>query len=216
MQGTTGLSEYRTVARAGETELLISKSRFIGRCFPCASEEEARNHLERIRKQHWDASHNCFAFSIGRNGETARFSDDGEPSGTAGSPMMEAITRIGVTNAICVVTRYFGGILLGAGGLVRAYSKCCSLSIKAAGIIQMQPCSLYSFRASYPLWARTEELFKRYGTIANVDYSDCVDIRLWVPCKAEMKFIDELTRKTDAALKGEILRVDYAPVREEA
>ena len=113
---------YRTVKQPGEAELVIKRSRFIGRCFPVADEQEALRLLEQVRRQHWDATHNCYAYSVGVSGACARYSDDGEPSGTAGLPMMEALRRSGVTDALVVVTRYFGGILLGAGGLVRAYS----------------------------------------------------------------------------------------------
>ena len=122
---------YRTVKQESEIELVIKRSRFIGRCFPVTNEQEALALLERIRRQHWDATHNCYAYSIGEHGACARFSDDGEPSGTAGMPMMEAIRRIGVTDVLVVVTRYFGGILLGAGIVVTGLVICLALAIRA-------------------------------------------------------------------------------------
>ncbi|MDO4564249.1 MAG: YigZ family protein [Clostridia bacterium] len=216
MQGSPRLKEYRTVAKNSEIEIIISKSRFIGRCFPCADEEQARLKLEEIRKRHWDASHNCYAYSIGINGETARFSDDGEPSGTAGAPMMEAVKRIGATNLLCVVTRYFGGILLGAGGLIRAYSKCCSAAVKEAEPIVMRPCRVHSFELSYPLWARLEDTFKKYGSIEAVEYGATVRIVFKVGFAEETGFLHEIAVKTDASLTGKVIGEDYAPGKEDA
>ncbi|HIU94159.1 MAG TPA: YigZ family protein, partial [Candidatus Aphodomorpha intestinavium] len=131
---------YRTVKQPGEAELVIKRSRFIGRCFPVADEQEALRLLEQVRRQHWDATHNCYAYSVGVSGACARYSDDGEPSGTAGLPMMEALRRSGVTDALVVVTRYFGGILLGAGGLVRAYSAAAAAAVRSAGEVEMREC----------------------------------------------------------------------------
>ena len=111
---------FRTVKAPSSVELVINRSRFIGQCFPISSEEEALEKLSELRKKYWDATHNCYAYSVGQKGEIARFSDDGEPGGTAGMPMMDALRGAGVTDVLCVVTRYFGGILLGTGGLVRA------------------------------------------------------------------------------------------------
>ena len=116
------MKPYKSVKQCSEAEYTVNRSRFIGRCFPVESEEAALCLLGDIRKKHWDATHNCFAYRIGENA-AARFSDDGEPGGTAGKPIMDVLTGRGLTNVLCVVTRYFGGILLGAGGLVRAYSK---------------------------------------------------------------------------------------------
>ena len=116
------MKPYKSVKQCSEAEYTVNRSRFIGRCFPVDSEEAALCLLSDIRKRHWDATHNCFAYRIGETAAAARFSDDGEPGGTAGKPIMDVLTGKGLTNVLCVVTRYFGGILLGAGGLVRAYS----------------------------------------------------------------------------------------------
>ena len=130
---------FRTVKAPSSVELVINRSRFIGQCFPISSEEEALDKLSELRKQYWDATHNCYAYSVGEKGEIARFSNDGEPGGTAGMPMMDALRGAGVTNVLCVVTRYFGGVLLGTGGLVRAYSRSCAEAIRAAGVVRMAP-----------------------------------------------------------------------------
>ena len=108
------MKPYKSVKQCSEAEYTVNRSRFIGRCFPVDSEEAALCLLGDIRKKHWDATHNCFAYRIGENA-AARFSDDGEPGGTAGKPIMDVLTGRGLTNVLCVVTRYFGGILLGAG-----------------------------------------------------------------------------------------------------
>ena len=115
-------TEYRTVYKGGEGEITEKKSRFIATVSPASSEEEALLFIESMRKKYWDARHNCFAYVIGKRGELKRFSDDGEPGGTAGKPILEVITGEGLCNAAIVVTRYFGGTLLGTGGLVRAYT----------------------------------------------------------------------------------------------
>ena len=125
------LKPYKTARAASETEFTVNKSRFIGRCFPVSSEEEALARLDEIRKLHHDATHNCWAYNL--RGGIMRFSDDGEPGGTAGMPMLQVLQRENLHNVVCVVTRYFGGILLGAGGLVRAYTKGAKIAVDAAG-----------------------------------------------------------------------------------
>ena len=115
------MTEYFVPTGASETELVEKRSRFLGHVWPVESEEEARARIEEIRKKHYDARHHCWCYRI-REGGVERYSDDGEPQGTAGQPMLNVFQREGVTNVCCVVTRYFGGILLGAGGLVRAYT----------------------------------------------------------------------------------------------
>lgn len=214
MQDSIGISEYKTVAQKSEIEIVISKSRFIGRCFPCVNEDEALSTLDSIRKKHWDASHNCFAYSIGSRGERARFSDDGEPSGTAGAPMMDALKNIGVTDLICVITRYFGGILLGAGGLVRAYSRCCSEAVKAASIVTMLPSELCSFELPYSTWAKISDMFYKCGVIESTDFTDLVRVKVWVATKQRSEFFHEITDRTDGAINGVVLKSGYMPIKE--
>ncbi|PUA39854.1 YigZ family protein [Paenibacillus elgii] len=116
------LTRYRTVRRFGSAEIVIKKSRFIGFAKPVETEEEAVAFIESIKKEHWSATHNCSAYMIGERDEIQKASDDGEPSGTAGKPILEVIKNQGLKNVVVVVTRYFGGIMLGAGGLIRAYT----------------------------------------------------------------------------------------------
>ena len=117
------MEQYKTVLEGGTGDIIEKKSRFIATVRPVRNEEEALAFLEEMRKQYWDARHNCYAYSVGRNREYTRCSDDGEPSGTAGRPMLDVILGEDIYNIAVVVTRYFGGVLLGTGGLVRAYSK---------------------------------------------------------------------------------------------
>ena len=123
---------YRTVRQAASDEFIVNKSLFIGHAAPCETEEAALQFLRKIRDEYRDATHNCYAYVIGENAGIMRYSDDGEPGGTAGLPMMEVLKQRGVVNCCVVVTRYFGGVLLGAGGLVRAYTKGCAIALDAA------------------------------------------------------------------------------------
>ncbi|GBF76424.1 YigZ family protein [Paenibacillus sp. 598K] len=126
------LSRYTTVRQFGSKEIVIKKSRFIGYAKPVTTEEEAAAFIEEIKKQHWNATHNCSAYVIGERDEIQKQSDDGEPSGTAGKPILEVIKNRGVKNVAIVVTRYFGGIMLGAGGLIRAYTDGAVIALEAA------------------------------------------------------------------------------------
>ncbi|MDQ0195484.1 YigZ family protein [Paenibacillus wynnii] len=129
------LEQYRTVRSSGSLEVVIRKSRFIGHVMPVENEDEAVSFIEDIKKKHWNATHNCSAYTIGERDEIQRQSDDGEPSGTAGKPILEVIRNQGVKNVVIVVTRYFGGIMLGAGGLIRAYTDGAVLALEAGEVI---------------------------------------------------------------------------------
>ena len=189
------------------------RSRFIGRCYPIATEEEALSYLEQIRKKHWDATHNCYAYAL-RDG-TARFSDDGEPSGTAGMPMMDGIKRIGVVDVLCIATRYFGGILLGAGGLVRAYSKTACDAIRAAKIVRMLPCTQFQLKMPYPYWGSVQLLLERFGSIQEVQYTDVVTCFVWVQEEQVELFQRTLTEKTEARVLAVPVRNDWFPFSDE-
>lgn len=130
------LERYKTVYQGGEGEIVEKKSRFIATVRPVKTEEEALAFIEEMKKKYWDARHNCYVYSIGKNREFTRCSDDGEPQGTAGRPMLDVIQGEGLYNVAAVVTRYFGGVLLGTGGLVRAYSKSLQEGIAASTVIE--------------------------------------------------------------------------------
>ena len=173
------LKPYKTVLRASETEFIEKKSRFIGRCFPVRDEAEAMEKLNGVRKAHFDATHNCWAYALSNGGQ--RFSDDGEPGGTAGMPIMDTIIKRGMKDVLIVVTRYFGGILLGSGGLVRAYSKSASDALNAAGCGVMSPCKVLEFSVDYSRYGMIEGFVKSESTVDSIDFMENIRIRATVP-----------------------------------
>ncbi len=146
------MNAYKTVKQTASGEFVVNKSRFIGHAAPAQSEEAALAFLQRIRQEHKDATHNCYAYVIGQNAGIMRYSDDGEPGGTAGMPILEVICARGVVNVCVVVTRYFGGILLGAGGLVRAYSHGSAEALNAAQVAVMEKSQRWWVEVAYPRW----------------------------------------------------------------
>ena len=154
------MKPYRTVLGRGDDEVIINKSRFIGHAAPCASEEEALAFISEMRQRYKDASHNCYAYVIGQNKGIMRYSDDGEPGGTAGLPMMEVLKNRNVTDLCVVVTRYFGGVLLGAGGLVRTYTKGAVIGLDAAKVVVMHPSQTYLLEIDYSQLSRLEHWIK--------------------------------------------------------
>lgn len=201
------MTGYRTLAAKGEAELVIQRSRFIGRGFPVESEAAALAILADIRKAHWDASHNCFAYRIGPDGGCARYSDDGEPGGTAGLPMMEVLKSRGLTDLLVVVTRYFGGILLGAGGLVRAYSKSAAAAIQAAGEVEVLSALRYHITIPYNRYGGLEPLLRERALVEAVDFGQDVQVTALVEAAQAPGFCKAVTEKSDGrctpALLGE-------------
>src|SRR5690625_4540546 len=150
------LTSYLTVKNYGKHEINIQKSRFIGYVQRVETEEEAQEFIRKIQKKHHDATHNCFAYIIGENDQIQKANDDGEPSGTAGIPILEVIKRQNLKNTAVVVTRYFGGIKLGAGGLIRAYGKSTAEAIKATGIVKRQFMQGIAVKVDYSLIGQLE------------------------------------------------------------
>ena len=148
------------IARDGQHEIEIRKSRFICSLYRVTSEEEARERIEAARKRYWDANHNCTAWAIGPGQRLQRSSDDGEPSGTAGVPMLEVLRRRELTDTLAIVTRYFGGIMLGAGGLIRAYGGAVSAGVDAIGVVERKPLAVQSLVASYDDAGRIENAIR--------------------------------------------------------
>ena len=167
----------------GEAEIVEKRSRFIGRVWRVESEAEARARIEETRKKHYDARHNCWCYLL-REGGVLRYSDDGEPQGTAGQPMLNVFQRQEVWNVCCVVTRYFGGILLGAGGLVRAYSGTAREALAAAGLSRMRQWTTLTIPCAYPLYERMKLLVEAAGgVVEGTEYA--ADITLTVSIPAE-------------------------------
>lgn len=169
------LKEYRTIAEPVQIEQVIKKSKFYGRLYPVKSMEEAQQVLDGLRKALWDASHHCSAVILGQMREFSRCSDDGEPQGTAGMPMLEALKGSGLTDVLAVVTRYFGGTLLGTGGLVRAYGSSVSLAVQAAKKICYRPCTVFELSLPFKLWGKAESQILAGGyRMGAVEYTDSV------------------------------------------
>ena len=163
------MTEYKTPAGAGESELTEKRSRFLGHVRPVESEEEARAFLAEMKKTYYDARHNCWCYLI--RGGPERYSDDGEPQGSAGIPMLEVFRREGVTNAVCVVTRYFGGVLLGTGGLLRAYTQSAKAALDAADIREVRRLRTLTVPCPYALLERVRlETAAFGGTVTAMDY----------------------------------------------
>lgn len=171
------LPRYATVRQYGESEIVIKKSRFIGHAKPVENEEEAIRFVEEIKKRHWNATHNCSAYVVGERDEHQKALDDGEPSGTAGKPILEVIKNRGLKNTAVVVTRYFGGIMLGAGGLVRAYTDGAVAGIDAAGPIVKALHKEVIVNLDYTWYGKLEnELRGRNARVGDVSFTDRVRV----------------------------------------
>lgn len=206
------MQAYKTVLRESECEYVVQRSRFIGRCFPVQSEGEALALLEGIRKKHYDASHNCFAYRIGPLGAAGRFSDDGEPGGTAGKPIMDVLMGRELVDALVVVTRYFGGILLGAGGLVRSYSHSAAQAVTAAGMVEMRPGTEFALRVEYPLYSTVEALVKRQAEILSCDFGAAVEMRAVADAREAAALFTAITDKSGGRCTPQSLGERYMRV----
>ena len=184
--------EYKTVKHSASDEFTEKRSRFIGYVRPVQTAEEATAFVAEIQKKHWDAKHNVYAYIL-RDGNVKRYSDDGEPQGTAGVPTLDVLEKSGVTDVAVVVTRYFGGILLGGGGLVRAYSHAAHLALAAGEIITMGLCSVLSVEAEYPFYAKLLPfLEKTAAKILDTDFSEKVRITLSMDSTLEADFCNKI------------------------
>ena len=174
------MEQYLVPAGAGGSEYIEKKSRFLGLIVPVTSETEARAQIESVKKREYDARHNCWAYVL-HTGQK-RYSDDGEPQGTAGQPILNVLEREGVQDVLCVVTRYFGGILLGAGGLIRAYAKTAKDALDAAGIAKRCVWDVIEIPCSYAFLERAKlELTAQDGVIEAIDYGAQILIRASLP-----------------------------------
>lgn len=192
------MKPYRTVLKAAGDEQIIQRSRFIGDASPAASAEEALAFLEAVRARHRDATHHCYAYIIGQNAGIMRYSDDGEPSGTAGLPIIEVMKARGVVDCCVVVTRYFGGVLLGAGGLTRAYAHTCAIALDAAGVCVMHPTETWLAEVPYALWDRVRhELAGLPARLESTEFTSAVAFEFSVKAQDSQRVRDCLARVTD-------------------
>lgn len=199
---------YLVPTGIGEAEFVEKKSRFISRVFPVGSEEEALGHLASVRKACWDATHNVFAYNI-RNGPT-RCSDDGEPQGTSGVPTLGVFQREGIYNVLCVVTRYYGGILLGAGGLVRAYSAAAKMGLDAAGVSVVRRWNVVLIPSPYGLFERVRGLVLSHGgVVSSADFGVDVLIEALLPEGDATGCLEEISEISSGTIEAEVMETVY-------
>lgn len=201
------MEEYLALVEAGQDEIIEKKSRFIGYAVPAESEEEALAAVEKIKKKHYDARHNCYAFSIGTGPQPLlRFSDDGEPQGTAGKPILEVIGGSGVRNVCIVVTRYFGGTLLGTGGLVRAYTEAAKAALAAGVVKKRRPMIRAKLGMDYGDLGKLQYLIAQEdAVIADTIYEDWVTLLVDVYAPDYERFVKAVTEATGARVPVEEL-----------
>lgn len=198
------MEDYLVPRGVGQAEYIEKKSRFLGGVYPVTSEQEAKEILERVRKQHYDARHNCWCYIL-KSGQK-RYSDDGEPQGTAGQPMLNVFEREGVVDVLCVVTRYFGGILLGAGGLCRAYTKAAKDALDAAGISKMQPWLRQQITVSYALFERAKLLIAAQdGAVEDAQYGADILITYRIPEGADERLRTALREASSGSVIPSLL-----------
>lgn len=175
------MTEYKTIKEASSDEFIVKKSRFIGYVKPVETQEEALEFIGEIKSKHWDATHNVYAYTL-REGGVRRFSDDGEPQGTAGIPSLDVLLKEEVVDCCVVVTRYFGGIMLGAGGLVRAYSHGAKIALDAGGIITMSLCKIVRVVTDYNFYGRLVPLIcEEGGIVEDTQFTDNVEVTFRIP-----------------------------------
>ncbi|MCD7927734.1 MAG: IMPACT family protein [Oscillospiraceae bacterium] len=201
------LMEYQTPAGHAQCELTEKRSRFLGQLWPVESEEQARGLIEAVKKQHYSARHNCWCYRLQANA-LERCSDDGEPQGTAGQPMLEVFRKGGVTNLCCVVTRYFGGVLLGTGGLARAYTQSAKDALTAAGVVTVRPWAQMRLVCPYAQFERMRlEVQNAGGAVDACEYADQVTLTALLPQGAAESFAARVSDLTCGACRPEELGV---------
>ncbi|MHA6252377.1 YigZ family protein [Oceanobacillus sp. CAU 1775] len=196
------LTQYYTVKHQGQEELIIQKSRFIGYVRRVESEAEALDFIQEIKKKHHDATHNCSCYMIGETNQIQKANDDGEPSGTAGVPMLEVLKKQDLKDTAVVVTRYFGGMKLGAGGLIRAYGSATSQAIKATGIVKRQLMQGFSVTVDYGLLGKIENALRNSEyIIETINYLEHVEFIVYVQSSEEAAFQEWMVNLTSDQAK---------------
>lgn len=206
------MREYKTVELESSDYFVEKKSKFIGYAKPVSTQDEAVEFINSIKSKHWDATHNVYAYVL-RENNTQRYSDDGEPSGTAGVPVLDVILKENVTDVCIVATRYFGGTLLGAGGLVRAYSHTSKIALDAAHIITMANCQIYSVIVDYSFYDRLNILLSDFGAnVIKSDFSASVSVEFSIKEDASELLKDKLTDISNGKYSLNYLRSEFAKI----
>ena len=204
------MTEYYIPTQASETEFVEKRSRFIGHVWRVDSEEEARARIEEMKKRYYDARHNCWCYLI-KDGPV-RYSDDGEPQGTAGQPMLNVFQREDVWDVCCVVTRYFGGILLGAGGLTRAYGGTAKLALNAAGVSRMRLWATMAVPCTYPLYERMKLLVESCGgIIEGTEYGADILLTVTLPAQQQTELARQVVDLSAGTLEPLLVEEGFRP-----
>ena len=206
------MNGYRTIAHESEIEIVIKKSRFIGYAFLVSSAEEANEKLAALRKRQWDASHHCSAYVLGADKQLQKYSDDGEPQGTAGMPILQVLHHKDVTNTMVVVVRYFGGVLLGTGGLVRAYTTATARALENAEVVTVRSVVELSVTVDYSLYERASLLIDAAGAKqAAPQFTDRVTLCWQMPEHTEGPLLEQLRELTRGGAQVHVSEPFYAP-----
>ncbi|WMM23440.1 YigZ family protein [Tissierella sp. MB52-C2] len=206
---------YKTINSYGEDETIINKSRFIGYAMPIETEEEALDFIEDIKTKHRDATHNVYAYVLGKDSNIQRFSDDGEPSGTAGIPVLEVIKKEDLRNVVVVVTRYFGGVKLGTGGLIRAYTRGAKIGLDAGIIVDMVLYAKIKIRIDYTLYGKMENYLMNEGYIVDgSNFDDGVNIFVYIEDTDKENFYNVITDLTNGTAVFEEIDKEYIPIKD--
>lgn len=201
---------YFTIYQNGEHQIEIKKSKFICHLFPIENEEQAKEYIAKIKKEHYKANHNCSAYMLGENFEIQRSSDDGEPSGTAGVPMLEVLKKNQLQNTLAIVTRYFGGIKLGAGGLIRAYSTSVSEALKEIGIVQGKLQQILDIIIDYPQLGKLQNYLENEQiAIQEIDYLEQITVKVAIDINQYESFQNALIDLFNNQLSIQILDQKY-------
>ena len=206
------MTEYKTIKEASSDEFIVKKSRFIGYVKPVKTQEEALEFISEIKSKHWDATHNVYAYTL-KEGGIRRFSDDGEPQGTAGIPSLDVLLKEEVVDCCVVVTRYFGGIMLGAGGLVRAYSHGAKIALDAGGIITMSLCKIVRVKSDYNFYGRLVPLIcEEGGIIEDTQFTDNVEVTFRIPQDKVPFFESRLVDVSCGKFHSEVIDEKYCEI----
>lgn len=206
------MDEYRTVEIEADDYFIEKKSRFIGYATPVKTQQEATDFIAKIRSKHWDATHNVYAYVL-RENNTQRYSDDGEPGGTAGVPMLDVLLKENLVDVCVVGTRYFGGTMLGAGGLVRAYSHTSKIAVEAAHIITMAECSVMSVKVDYSFYERMNIMLSDFGAnIRDSVFADSVEIIFSIRENSVKLLEEKLTDVSNGKYNLTYLKSEFAKI----
>ena len=204
------VQSYKTVRKSAEAQFVEKHSRFIGYIAPVTTAEEANEFIASIRQKHWDATHNVPAYIL-REGNFKRYSDDGEPQGTAGVPVLSALEKAGLTDCVCVVTRYFGGTLLGTGGLVRAYSHAASTAVEAAGIVTRALCKKLRVNCDYGFYGKLSPMIlEAGGVVENTEFADSVTVDFYIESTLAPKLCADIVEASNGRCSAEERGEEFA------